>query len=295
MAKDLANRVRQNADAAKANPGTPAAARAKTLRDLVHTMGPEIAKALPRHMDADRIARIALTLINTTPGLAACTRDSFAGALMTASQLGLEPGPLGEAYLVPYGTQCTLIIGYRGYIKLAWQSNQLRNIDAHVVYEGDEFDYEYGLNPVLRHKPGRQRGAITDVYAVASFINGGSAFVVLSPGDVEDFRKRSATANAASSPWKTDWNAMAKKTAVRQLAKWLPMSPELRAFATAATLDGSVRTDTKANLDEVIPDFIDGEIDEQPTEQGLRDDDPDLAPNGVINDPDQAELFDEDQ
>lgn len=285
MAKDLTARVQANAEAQKASPNTPQA-RAKTLRDLVHTMGPEIAKALPRHMDPERIARIALTLINTTPGLAACTRDSFAGALMTASQLGLEPGPLGEAYLVPYGTKCTLIIGYRGYIKLAWQSNQLRNIDAHVVYDGDEFEYEYGLNPILRHKPGRTRRDITDIYAVASFINGGSAFVVLSPDEVEEFRRRSATANAASSPWKTDWNAMAKKTAVRQLAKWLPMSPELRNFATAAALDESVRTDTRSAVDEVVPVFIEGEYEEQPTEQpaeqGLRDDDPDLSADGLF-------------
>ena len=211
-----------------------------TLAQLIEQMKPEIGRALPKHLNPDRMARIALTLIRQTPKLAQCTPESFLGALMTASQLGLEPGPLGESYLVPYGNQVTFIPGYRGLVKLAWQSGQLKNFDAHVVYANDDFDYEYGLTPFLRHKPTRgTRGEVTDVYAVATLQNGGSAFVVMSLEDVAAIRKRSKA--SSSGPWVTDWEAMAKKTAVKQLIRWLPLSTEMQSVNQAAQLDGTVR------------------------------------------------------
>lgn len=251
MASGLAQRVSKAA--------TEKPSDKPTLRQLIENMRPEIARALPKHMDPDRIARIAITLIGSNPKLAACTSESFLGALMTASQLGLEPGPLGEAYLVPYGNKVTFIPGYKGLIKLAWQSEQLKHIDAHEVYEGDDFDYAYGLEPFLRHKPTRgKRGPVTDVYAVATFLNGGSAFVVMGIDDVEAIRKRSKASQ--DGPWVTDWNAMAKKTALRQLSKFLPMSTELRKFATAAHLDGSTRTDFERPVDEAAPTWIEGSV-----------------------------------
>lgn len=227
-----------------------------SMRQQIEAMKGEIAKAVPKHMNPDRVARIALTLFNQTPGLARCTPQSFLGALMTASQLGLEPGPLGEAYLVPYGTTCTFIPGYRGLIKLAWQSGQMKNIDAHVVHENDEFDFEYGLEPKLRHKPARShQGEITDVYAVATLKNGGSAFVVMSIEDVEAIRARSKAGK--NGPWVTDWDAMAKKTAIKQLIRFLPLSTELQALNEAARLDETVRS----NVDKSEHgDWLPGEI-----------------------------------
>lgn len=96
--------------------------RPPTLANLIDQMRPEIARALPRHMNPDRMARLATTVLRQTPALARTTPESFLGALMTASQLGLEPGPLGEAYFVPYGNACTFIPGYRGLVKLARDS-----------------------------------------------------------------------------------------------------------------------------------------------------------------------------
>jgi recombination protein RecT len=250
MGNNLATRAAGAAEQA-VNGGRP------TLNQLIEQMKPQIARALPKHMDADRLARIAMTLLKQTPKLGQCTPESFLGALMTASQLGLEPGPLGEAYLVPYGNTVQFIPGYRGLIKLAWQSGQMKNIDAHVVYEHDEFDYEYGLNPFLRHKPTRgTRGKVTDVYAVATLQNGGSAFVVMSLEDVAAIRKRSKS--SGNGPWVTDWDAMAKKTAVKQLIRWLPLSTELQTLNHAADLDGTVREDV-TELPEADVDYIDAE------------------------------------
>ncbi len=258
MAEGIRDRVQQTA-------ASTAVARQQdgetkpTLRALIERMKPELARALPRHMDPDRVARIAVTLVGGNPALAACTPESFLGALMTASQLGLEPGPLGEAYLVPYGNKVTFIPGYKGLIKLAWQSNMLKSIDAHVVFEKDEFDYAYGLEPFLKHKPVRgKRGERTDVYACATFLNGGSAFVVMSIDDVEAIRDRSRASKKG--PWVTDWDAMAQKTAVKQLSKFLPMSTELRAFAQAVALDGTTRDNIEGTVDDVIPDYVEGDI-----------------------------------
>lgn len=233
-----------------------------TLAQLIEQMKPQIQRALPKHMDADKLARIALTVVRQTPKLAQCSAESFLGALLTSAQLGLEPGPLGESYLVPYGNVCTFIPGFRGLVKLAWQSGQLKNITAHVVHEQDDFDFAYGLEPFLRHKPARgSAGKVTEVYAAATMLNGGSAFVVMSIEDVDRIRKRSKTGN--NGPWVTDWDAMARKTAVKQLIRWLPLSTELQTLNHAAELDGTTRT-AVADLGDADVTYVDAEAVTEP-------------------------------
>lgn len=241
-----------------------------TVADLIKQQIPGIAAALPKHMNADRMARIALTELRRTPELQKCKPESLLAALMQASQLGVEPGPLGEAYLVPFAGNVTLIVGYRGYLKLAWQSGQLKSIAAHVVHEKDEFDYAYGLEPKLHHKPNlKDRGPMIAVYAAAVFKDGGNAFVVLSAGDVDAIKTRAKAKD--SGPWKTDTKAMWRKTAIRQLARWLPMSAELN-NATAAdnqTHTGYQFTDDQLVIDstadeDVTADPVTGEVIDQP-------------------------------
>jgi recombination protein RecT len=223
-----------------------------SVKQLIQQMTPEIKKALPAHLDADRIARIAMTLISTNRALAECTPESFLGALMTASQLGLEPGPLGEAYLVPYGKQVTFIPGYRGLIKLAYQSGMVKRIGAHIVHENDAFDYSLGTHPTLKHRPDMLKpGRAIGVYAVATLASGETPFVVLAVDEIEAIRRRSRAAK--NGPWVTDWDAMARKTAVRQLARWLPLSPDLRDFTLAAGLDGSTRTQVESTRPDLDP------------------------------------------
>ncbi|MDV8066412.1 recombinase RecT [Rhodococcus sp. IEGM 1366] len=224
-----------------------------SLSVLIERMKPEMGRALPKHMDPDRMARIALTVLRQTPKLGECNPQSFLGALMTAAQCGLEPGPLGEAYLVPYGREVTFVPGYRGLVKLAWQSNQLSSIAAHVVHERDTFKFSYGLDPTLVHEPAlRDRGDVIAAYAVATFKHGGNAFEVMPIEDIEAIRKRSKASN--NGPWVTDWNQMARKTVLKRLSKWLPLSPE---FADAIQRDGTVRTDVGSQLGEVAPSWID--------------------------------------
>lgn len=201
-----------------------------TIGELIQQLRPEIQRALPNGMNADRMARLALTVLRKTPKLAQCSAESFAGSLLTAASLGLEPGN-GEAYLVPYKTECQLIIGYQGFAKLFWQHPMAAHLDAQAVYENDDFDYAYGLDPFLRHKPAKgDRGQVVEYYAVAKLKTGASAFVVLSAAEVKALRGGKV---GTSGDIKDPMHWMERKTALRQLVKLLPRSTDMdRALAT---------------------------------------------------------------
>jgi recombination protein RecT len=239
------------------------------VNDWLELLKPEIARALPDHLKPDRLARLILNDVRKIPLLARCTPESFGGAIMTCAQLGLEPGAAtGEAYLLPFKNtdrdtgrvfyEVQLIVGYQGMAKLFWQSPMARSLDAQAVYPEDEFDYEYGLTPVLRHRPSLDRAADSTpyaYYAVATTTTGGSAFVVMSRRDVEQYRRRSKSPNKG--PWVSDYDAMAKKTCLRRLFKLMPKSPVL---AAALAHDGTVRTDRAPDALETAPAYLEGEI-----------------------------------
>lgn len=262
-ARNAVARRAENVGQAQQNEGGNAA---PDLAAFVNSMSSELARAVPKHLTGDRIARIALTSLRTTKHLAECTVDSFAGALMSCAQLGLEPGgPAGEAYLLPFfnrkanAYEVQLVVGYQGMVKLFWQSPMARHLDAQAVRENDHFEYEYGLNPKLEHKPARgARGKTIAYYAVATMTNGGAGFVVLFPEDIEDIRKRSKAKD--NGPWLTDYDAMAKKTCIRQLFKTLPKSSEL---ARAVAHDETVRTDRSLEALDAAPAWIPGETVDQ--------------------------------
>jgi recombination protein RecT len=220
------------------------------VSQFITRLQPEIARALPKGLDADRIARLALTVVRQSDiearkarkpenSLANCSVESFGGALLTAAALGLEPGVNGEAYLVPYKGECTLIVGYQGYAKLFWQHPLAAHLDAHAVHENDEFDFGYGLAQYLRHKParGRDRGAVTDYYAVAELSTGASAFVVLTVDEVKKLRG-GRVGPSGKIPDPLHW--MERKTALRQLFKLLPKSANTSAAIAVDEQRGSV-------------------------------------------------------
>lgn len=207
-----------------------------TIGQVLKTYQPSFAKLLPQHLSAERMFRVAMACIRTTPKLQQCSPTSLVSALMVASELGLEPGGArGLLYLVPYGTVATPIVGYRGLIQLARNSGDLANVEARVVYERDKFEVEFGLEPKLLHKP-----ALTDpgkeraVYAIATMKDGSKQIEVMSVAEVDAIRARSRSGN--NGPWSTDYGEMAKKTVVRRLMKYLPLSSER--LQRAMELDG---------------------------------------------------------
>lgn len=188
----------------------------------------QMALALPKSLTADRLTRIVLTEFRKTPALLHCDRESLFGAVLQCAALGLEPGSaLGHCYLLPYKKTCQLIIGYRGMIDLARRSGQILSLCAYCVHEADEFHYELGLHPDVRHIPAAtaDRGPVTYVYAVATLKDGGVQFEVLSRAEIEEVRKSSRS--GGQGPWIDHWEEMAKKTVIRRLFKYLPVSVEV--------------------------------------------------------------------
>lgn len=245
----------------------PQGDRATTFPAMLEQFKGEIARALPKHMNADRMARIALTAFRGNAELAKCDPRSVFGSVVQSSQLGLEIGLMGEAFLVPFSksvklqdgswgkvSEAQLIPGWQGLIKLARNSGLVKDIYAHEVREKDEFVVVQGLERSLIHKPlskfgfpadDEERGPLTGFYAVAVFKDGSTSFVAMSAQKVNRIRDRSNGYKAAvasaqkykkenTSPWVTDYEAMGLKTAVRALCKWMPKSPEL---AAALALD----------------------------------------------------------
>ncbi|WP_144517397.1 recombination protein RecT [Bacillus thuringiensis] len=229
----------------------------QTVEAYMKKMAPRMAEVLPKHMDMNRMSRIALTTIRTNPKLLECAVPSLMGAVMQAVQLGLEPGLLGHCYILPYKREATFIIGYKGMIDLARRSGHIQSIYAHAVHENDEFEYELGLHPKLEHKPSHgDRGAFIGAYAVAHFKDGGYQMEFMPKSEIEKRRKRSTSANSSYSPWSSDYEEMAKKTVVRYMFKYLPISIEVQ---TQAQQDEVVRKDITEEPEFIEVDPIEGE------------------------------------
>ena len=211
--------------------------RIGSVRQMLLKAKPDIKMALPRHITPDQLIRVSLTSIRRTPKLLECDQISLCSAIMQAAQLGLVPDDtLGAAYLVPFRKQVQLVIGYKGLLDLARRSGTVTTIYAQAVHEKDEFSYQYGLHPDLVHKPFMEgdRGEVTCAYAVAAMKDGGYQFEVMSLSEIIDIRNKSQGYQAAvrynrSHPWMTHFEQMAKKTVLRRLCKYLPMSTEAMA------------------------------------------------------------------
>ena len=204
-----------------------------TLRDKMNNPKQlqEIARALPAHMSADRMARVTLTAMTRTPKLADCEPASFFQCLMTLSQWGLEPDGR-HAHLIPFENrkrgvvECQLILDYKGFIQLAMRTGNIASIHCDSVCENDDFDYDSG--EVLRHKIDfrKPRGEAYAFVCIIKMKDGGKKCEVMTRDEVEAIRRRSRSAN--NGPWVTDFNEMAKKTVFRRASKWIELSSEIR-------------------------------------------------------------------
>lgn len=197
------------------------------IRTMLVKHGGEITKALPGHMNAERLGRIAMTEIRKNPKLIDASPESLFGSIIQCAQLGLEPGgALGHVYLVPYGRDVQVQIGYRGMIELGYRSGYLNMIYASVVYEADEFAVVLGTSPAITHvpalKPESEKGKITFFYAVAD-TKGGKQFSYMSIEDICRIRDGGRFQNPI---WEKHFVEMGKKTVIRRLFKILPMSSE---------------------------------------------------------------------
>lgn len=229
-----------------------------SLADQIRSMEKEFQLAMPKGAEATQLIRDALTAVRMTRNLDKCDAPSVLGALMTCAQLGLRPGVLGHAWPLPFydsktrGYKAQLVIGYQGYIDLAHRSPKVASIIARTAYEGDVFDVDYGIADTIIHKPNLfgERGAPKAYYAIVKYVSGGYAFFVMSHADMLKYRDENASAKTREGkvfgPWADNFEGMAHKTCVRQLAKWMPKSTEL---ATAMAADEGVRIDLRPKAD----------------------------------------------
>lgn len=263
------------------------------IAHLLKSKQDEITKMLPKHLNAERLLKVAQIAATTTPALSKCDVPSLIGAIAQCAQMGLEPNTvLGHAYLVPFNTKrkdkdgnekfvhsVQVIIGYKGLIDLARRSGQIVSIAAHEVCENDKFELVYGLDEKLNHIPSMgERGNVIGFYAVAKLKDGGHCFEFMSQYQIDQIRDKSQSAwkdewvkgrktgnkIKANSPWWDNPVEMGRKTVIRRLSKYLPLSIE---FQTAVALDGMAETGKDQHLDDIDGDY-----------SLVQDDDPE-APN----------------
>ncbi|WP_261524482.1 recombinase RecT [Burkholderia multivorans] len=265
-----------------------------SVKQFFESQKATLAAVLPSHVSPDRMLKIALGALRTTPKLMECTVESLMGAVVQCSQLGLEPNtPLGHAYLIPFEkkkkvgnewvtekVETQIVIGYKGLIDLARRSGQVVSIAAHAVHEHDHFDYAFGLDEKLEHKPAMSaRGRVIAFYAVAKLVGGGHAFEVMSAEQVNEIRDASQNYKFARDKSKTVWGQhyeeMGRKTVLRRLFKYLPVSIEL---ASAAALDDVGASGRSQALDTVLDGDYITPTDDEPDDDGVID-----PPAGLID------------
>lgn len=232
--------VKQTNESSKENKGnkteTPQSLTPKKqVEKLIETFKPQIEKALPNTISPERMARIALSLVNADQRMTEVVfknKTSFLGALMQAAQLGLEPNTnLGHAYIIPYNNKktgvsyCSIQIGYKGLLELAYRSGQYQKIFSMPVYKEDQFSFEYGTDEHLRHQPADiHKGEPIGYYAMYKLTNGGQHFVYWSRqrmiAHMQEYTR-------ASNVWENNFDAMAMKTTIKDLLKYAPKSVEM--------------------------------------------------------------------
>lgn len=254
--------------------------KSKTIFDVIQAGAKQFATALPKHINSDRFVRIAITTIRQNPKLAKCSQESLLGALMVSAQLGLEPGTLGQCYLIPFenkkaGTvECQFQIGYKGLIELLRRSGQLSDIYSYTVYENDDFNIEYGLSRTLTHKPNfSNRGEIVGFYAVAILKDGAKAFEYMTKDEITHHEEKYRKGSYKNDVWNKNFEEMAQKTVVKKLLKWLPVSVEFLEMTSKDEKSFKVVDDKSTEVQEIEilennGDIINAETGEFITESG---------------------------
>lgn len=223
---------------------------ADDLKSLLTRATPALTAVASKHIDADRLVRLALVARQSVPKLAQCSAQSLLLSLMKAAEIGLEPNTaLDHAYLIPrfnkrtQQLEASFDISYKGWLVLAHRSRLVQSITAEVRHENDEFAIALGTDPRIYHVPDYDnRGMPLGAYAVARLANGATPFKYMSHDEINDVRERFAS-DTGDSPWRTDTMAMWRKTVIKRLIKSLPI--EERAFGNALTAEDESEPSTE--------------------------------------------------
>lgn len=223
--------------------------KVNTVRALLEKSRNQIAMALPRHLTPERMIRVALTAYQRVPELLECDPTSIVGCVIQASQLGLElDGILGHAYMIPFWNgrrslmEAQFVVGYRGYLALARRSGEVSVFTAKIAHANEHFDWIEGSEGRIIHKPLlKDRGEPVAAYAVLRLKDGGGDSFVMPWDEVlacqqeyGHYKSGKKKGQRKEGPWWNNLPEMARKTCVRRLAKYCPVSVEIQ---RAAALD----------------------------------------------------------
>lgn len=191
-----------------------------------------------------------LSIVNNNSHLAKSTNTSVLNAAMKAATLDLPIDPnLGFAYIVPYGSEAQFQLGYKGLIQLAQRSGQIVKLNAGEIY-ASQFK---GYNPLTEALEVDMQALPKANEEVAGYF----AFMRLSNGFEKTLfwtkdrvlahgKKYSRSFSGKSSPWQTDFDAMARKTVLKQLlSTYAPLSIEMQQAIIDDNVDSNVQNGAK--------------------------------------------------
>lgn len=229
-----------------------------TLKSLLDSDATKqmIKNVASKYMTEDRISKAALLALSRQPKLANCSTISFLTSMMKAAQLDLDfSGATGQAYLIPFKQECTLIVGYQGMIEVAYRSDKVAYIDAQLVYENDECVFNLGTDPRIEHTPcfDGDRGEVKFGYAVARLKGIDIPKIeLMSRAEIMAIKARSMAKDFG--PWKTDEHEMMRKTLIRRIFKYLPKTQEI---LTASEID-NMQYDYSNKIAESVKTGVEG-------------------------------------
>jgi recombination protein RecT len=216
------------------------------LTDFLARYRNQIVQILPKHLTPERVLKLIVGELNRSPALMGCSPMSVVNCCLHAASMGLEIRPR-SAYIVPFGKEATLMLDYRAKIELALRSGYVSDMEARLVYAGDDFELSFGIEPKLLHVPRFESEKIAMGYAIAWSTKARKPHVeVMTYAQIDAIRKRSKMAEGPA--WKNHYDQMARKTLIHRLSNYIPQSPEIA---------HSQDIDDLADQGKPLPSFID--------------------------------------
>ena len=259
--------------------------------NFMDKLKPQMALALPKHLTADRMARLAMTAFSTSPALRECDQGSIAASIMVAAQLGLEPGVNGAGYLIPYKGKCTFVPGWRGLVDLVSRSGRA-TVWTGVVFANDYFKYQLGDSPKCVHKPSEDgpEGEFTHVYAIGRVRD--SEMPVIEVWGRNKVSKHLKQYNKVgqrhyANESENNFEMYARKVALLQVIKYMPSSVELN---TAIEVSHASEAGRVVAIDGNLVVNLDGFSDSEQGDSAQAEQAPVVAQRATLPDCPEAKL-----
>ncbi|QBF27188.1 recombinase RecT [Pseudomonas tructae] len=199
------------------------------LGNFMDKLKGQMALALPKHLTADRMTRLALTAFSTSQQLQRCSHQSIAASIMTAAQLGLEPGVNGAGFLIPYGQTCTFVPGWKGLVDLVARSGR-GTVYTGVIFKDQQYTFTDGARRdlVIHNETDMDEATdITHAFAIG-WVQGASMPIIelWTAGKITKHRDKYNKVGKKHYSFR-DWEMYCRKIPLLQVLKYMPCSVEV--------------------------------------------------------------------